>query len=84
MLQFDECFFETFFLKFQSLNAVIETWQVANDYKIMKNRGNSSQCVCRKVDRKFEHKKFFKKTRQVAASIPGWIDAASTIPCLGL
>ena len=26
--------------------------------------------------------KSFKKTRQIAALIPGWIDVASTIPCL--
>ena len=33
------------------------------------------------VDRKFEQKSFQKKTHQIAPSIPGWIDAASTIPC---
>ena len=31
------------------------------------------------VERKFQQKKFSKKTRQTAASIPGWIDAASTM-----
>ena len=33
------------------------------------------------VERKFQQKKFSKKTRQTAASIPGWIDAASTMGC---
>ena len=39
-------FLKLFCRIFQSLNAIIETWQAANDYKIMKNkvsRGNSSQ-----------------------------------------
>ena len=72
------CSLTSFFLKFQSLNAVIETWQVANYYKIMKK---SRKFSLPKVDRKFEQKSFQKKIRQIAASIPDWIDAASTIPC---
>ena len=35
------------------------------------------------VDRKFQQKKVFKKNRQTAASILGWIDAASTMGCVG-
>ena len=35
------------------------------------------------VDRKFQQKKVFKKTRQITGAIPGWIDAASTMGWFG-